>query len=175
MHVARELVVSIRNSIAQGSGGSFYFVSAVIFDEGQIATRALDRRTGRLPRADHLKRERERWMRGRRVGGKGETRCGTREASIWTITHTSVSLMRPLLRNRLASFFVRRPFSITYFHFPLLFPLLLLPHLLSECSNRVLSINIPLNYSVARRDAVTFSISSRGATRIVNIVVRPEI
>lgn len=51
------LVVSIRDSIVRGSGGSFYFVSAVIFDEGQIATRAFAHRAGRLPRADHLKRE----------------------------------------------------------------------------------------------------------------------
>lgn len=43
-HVATGLLVSIRNSIARGSGGSFYFVSAVIFDEGQIATRVLTAR-----------------------------------------------------------------------------------------------------------------------------------
>lgn len=59
VHVVREprVVVSIRDSIVRGSGGSFYFVSAVIFDEGQIATRAFAGRAGRLPRADHLKRE----------------------------------------------------------------------------------------------------------------------
>lgn len=58
--------------MVRGSGGSFYFVSAVIFDEGQIATRELARRARLLPRADHLKRE----------GKRGETRGGTGEASI---------------------------------------------------------------------------------------------
>lgn len=63
--------------MVRGSGGSFYFVSAVIFDEGQIATRELARRARRLPRADHLKRE------GNSERGKrGETRDGTGEASI---------------------------------------------------------------------------------------------
>lgn len=76
VHVVLEprVVVSIRDSIVRGSGGSF--VSAVIFDEGQIATRAFAGRAGRLPRADHLKRE------GKASEKTGKTRGETRKASI---------------------------------------------------------------------------------------------
>jgi len=123
VHVVRglRLVVSIRNSIARGSGGSFYFVSAVIFDEGQIATRALADHTGRLPRADHLKRERERWMRrgaeggGGGGGGEKEKRGVEQErergASIWTVTRTNVHLC-----GHCTAFPSSPSFSITYLH-----------------------------------------------------------
>lgn len=115
VHVVRgsRLVVSIRDSIVWGSGGSFYFVSAVIFDEGQIATRAFARRAGRLPRADHLKREgngewedreNERWnRRGFHLNGPPiptEHLCGRCTAS-------------PRFLPRIP------PFSTAYFH-PLL-------------------------------------------------------
>lgn len=170
VHVVRgpRLVVSIRDSIVRGTGGSFYFVSAVIFDEGQIATRAFAGRARRLPRADHLKGE----------GNDGECVCrcaredrenerwDKREASIWMATHTNVHLRghctaspRFLPRIPLFSHRVLSPFATR-----------LLPRLLSKCSNCVLSepsINI-LNYSLsldAQRDEVTFSISSWRAKR----------
>lgn len=163
VHVVLEprVVVSIRDSIVRGSGGSFYFVSAVIFDEGQIATRAFAGRAGRLPRADHLKREgngewedreNERWdKRGFHLNGRPYQRihlCG----------HCTAS----------PRFLPRIPlFSTAYFH-PLP-PAGLLPRLLSKCSNCVLSepsINIPLNYSVARRP--------RGCSNFFNLIVKSD-
>lgn len=144
VHVVREprLVVSIRDSIVRGSGGSFYFVSAVIFDEGQIATRAFAHRAGRLPKADHLKRK-----------GNGEWEDWDNERQDKRGFHLNGhpyqrTLMRPL--HRFASF----PPPYTTAHFHPLPPADLLPRLLPKCSNCVLSepsINIPLNYSVARR------------------------
>lgn len=136
-HVVRglRLVVSIRDSIVRGSGGSFYFVSAVIFDEGQIATRAFAGRAGRLPRADHLKRE-----------GNGEWEDRGNERKRWDKRDFHLNgrpyqrtLMRPL--HRFASFPppVHPPFSTAYFH-PLP-PAGLLPRLLSKCSNCVRTVD----------------------------------
>jgi len=150
VHVVREprLVVSIRDSIVRASGGSFYFVSAVIFDEGQIATRAFAHRAGRLPKADHLKRE---------GNGEWEDRENERQdkrereglpfewSPIPTYTYAAAA---PL---RLVSSSVCRPFPPCFHPLP---SANLLPRLLPKCSNCVLSepsINIPLNYSVARR------------------------
>lgn len=145
VHVVRGLwsVVSIRNSVVRGSGGSFYFVSAVIFDEGQIATREL---AGRLPRADHLKREGNS-ERGKRVNGRWDRRGfhlngHPHQRSLTRPLHHLVSLSSPFRHSR--------SFSPRTFH-PLLPSSGFLPHLLPKCSNCVLSkpsINIPFDYSV---------------------------
>lgn len=167
VHVVRgsRLVVSIRDSIVRGSGGSFYFVSAVIFDEGQIATRAFARRAGRLPRADHLKREgngewedreNERWdRRGFHLNGPPlptEHLCGRCTAS-------------PRFLPRIYRPFPSRTFTLC--HPPVSF----LSRLLSKCSNCVLSepsINIPLNYSVDARQ------SPGGCSNFFNLIVKSD-
>lgn len=144
VHVVRRPVVSIRNSVVRGSRGSFYFVSAVIFDKGQIASRALALSlAGRLPRADHLKR-------GWKIAseGKEKTRSGRGSHSNGSPTPTCVRLCGHCTPPS------RLFFIACIFHpLPLLFSSFLL-RLLSKCWNCILpepSINIPFDYSVARR------------------------
>lgn len=161
VHVVRgpRLVVSIRDSIVRGSGGSFYFVSAVIFDEGQIAIRAYLRPPCRTI-AEGWPLETGREWRVRRQGKLevGQERLPFEWPPIPTYTYAATAPPRlvsspvytALFHRVLSPFAIRRPPSSVYF-----------PNvrIASYPSRRLTSLSTTLSLD-AQGDVVTFLISS---------------